>query len=33
MTQPWSRFPDAPKTIAKILEPLAGTGKVGTRMK
>lgn len=32
MSDAWYRFPDAPRTIAKLLEPLAGAGKVGTRV-
>lgn len=33
MTQPtpYWRFPNAARTIAKILEPIAGTNKIGTR--
>lgn len=29
---PFRRFPDAAKTLAKILESLAGAGKTGTRV-
>jgi len=32
MSQPWRRFPDAPKTVAKLLEPLAPAVTAGSRV-